>query len=493
MPSPHHYIACDLGAESGRVILGTLDGERLALEEVHRFANHAVRIGGSMRWNTIGIYENLLEGLRKIGRRGVAASGVSVDSWGVDYVFIAAGQPMLALPHHYRDPRTEPMLAEALARVGRETIFAETGIQFMALNTLYQLMADTKDSRGVLALAEQFLPTADYMNFLLSGVARCEASLASTTQIYNPVVKDWSVKLIDECELPQAIFPIIVPSGTVLGPLASDIEEHTSLKEVQVIATCSHDTGAAVAAVPAEGDDWAYLSSGTWSLIGVELPEPLLSDGAREENFTNEIGYGNSVRFLKNIIGLWLLQECRRAWERDGESYDYAELTQLAHEAPAFVSVVDPNASQFMHPAHMPTAIADYCRSTGQQAPETPGQFARCIFESLALMYADKLDVIESLTGRTIRKLHIVGGGSQNRLLNQFAADATGRTVLAGPVEATAIGNLLIQAIALGELDDLASLRKVVRQSFPIDTYQPTNADAWAEARRRFASLELTQ
>lgn len=492
MTIPHHYIACDLGAESGRVILGTLDGGWLVLEEIHRFANHAVRLGGTLRWNTIGIYENLLEGLHKIGRRGIKAAGVSVDSWGVDYVYIGTNQPMLALPHHYRDPRTEPMLAEALERVGRETIFAETGIQFMALNTLYQLMADTRDSAGVQALADSFLPTADYMNFLFSGVPRCEVSLASTTQIYNPVARDWSHVLIGACKLPREIFPSIVASGTVLGPLAPEVADHTGLDGVRVIATCSHDTGAAVAAVPAKGDDWAYLSSGTWSLIGVELPQPLLSDAAREENFTNEIGYGNNVRFLKNITGLWLLQECRRAWEREGERFDYTALARFAQEASPFVSLVDPNAPQFTHPSHMPTAIADFCRSTGQVVPETPGAFARCIFESLALMYADKLDAIESLTGRTIRRLHIVGGGSQNQLLNQFAADATGRPVLAGPVEATAIGNLLIQAIALGQLDTLASLREVVRQSFPIDTYQPMNAEAWADARRRFASLELT-
>lgn len=489
----HHYIACDLGAESGRVILGTLEGDKLSLDEIHRFPNHAVRVAGTMRWNILGIFEQLKVGLHKIAQQGIQPAGVSVDSWGVDYVWMGDGQPMLTLPHHYRDPRTNSTYESALKTIGRETIFGETGIQFMPLNTMYQLLADVKQSPKVLELATRFLNIADYLNYLFSGVAKSEESLASTTQMYNPATGDWSAKLIEACGLRREAFPEIVASGTNLGPLSPGIQDETGLTEAQVIASCSHDTGAAVAAVPAEGDDWAYLSSGTWSLIGVELPQPLINDTAREENFTNEVGYGGSIRFLKNIIGLWLLQESRRAWQREGQTLDYAELTELAANSEPFRSIINPNDPRFLQPEHMPTAIASYCQQTGQPAPETPGQFTRCILESLALMYGQMLATLESLTGRQIRRLHIVGGGSQSKLLNQFAADATGRTVLAGPVEATAIGNVLIQAIALGQLDDLSSLRQVVRNSFGIETYEPTGQDSWGEAQERFASLRTAR
>lgn len=489
----HHYIACDLGAESGRVILGTLAGDKLSLDEIHRFPNHAVRVAGTMRWNILGIFEQLKEGLRKIAERGIQPAGVSVDSWGVDYVWMGDGQPMLTLPYHYRDPRTNATYKSALESIGRQTIFAETGIQFMPLNTMYQLLADVQQSPAVLQLATQFLNIADYLNYLFSGVGRSEASLASTTQMYNPVSGDWSTPLIEACGLRRDAFPEIVPSGTCLGALSAELQDETGLSDAQVIASCSHDTGAAVAAVPAEGDDWAYLSSGTWSLIGVELPEPLINDTAREENFTNEVGYGGTIRFLKNIIGLWLLQECRRAWQREGQTLDYAELTDLAAESEPFRSIINPNDPRFLQPEHMPTAITSYCQQTGQSVPETPGQFTRCILESLALMYGQMLGTLESLTGRQIRRLHIVGGGSQSKLLNQFAADATGRTVLAGPVEATAIGNVLIQAMALGQLDDLASLRRVVRNSFGIDSFEPTGGDAWSETQQRFANLRTAR
>ena len=487
-----HYIACDLGAESGRVILGCLTDGRLSLEEVHRFPTGASIIQGSLRWNLLRIFEELKRGLSEVAARGLPVAGVSVDSWGVDYVLLNDRQPMLAIPHHYRDARTDKTFAEALEKVGRETIFAETGIQFMSLNTLYQMIAEVAENADLVAVADQFLNIADYLNYLFSGVASAEVSLASTTQLYNPTTGKWSDELIRRFGLPAKLFPTIVPSGTRLGPLTPEFQRETGLPGVEVIATCSHDTGAAVAAVPADGDDWAYLSSGTWSLIGVELPSPLISDAAREHNFTNEAGFGGTTRFLKNIVGLWLLQESRRAWARAGEDLDYAELNRLAEQAEPLRSLINPNAERFMKPEDMPGEIAAYCRETGQPEPETPGQVVRCILESLALLYGKSLDVLEQLTGRQVTKLHIVGGGSQSTLLNQLAANATGRPVLAGPVEATAIGNLLIQAIALGELDSLAGLRSVVRQSFPIQTFQPQASDQWRQARERFAALDLT-
>ena len=491
--SEKYYIACDLGAESGRVILGTLRDGKLSLEELHRFPTGAVHIGGTLRWNLLGIFEDLKKGLRVAAARGLPSASVSVDSWGVDYVLFNGRQPMLSLPYHYRDARTDRTYPATLEKVGKEKIYAETGIQFMSLNTLYQLVAEVEENPDLLKIADSFLTIADYLQYLFSGVACAEVSLASTTQVYNPKTKGWSAELIRELNLPARLFPEIVPSGARLGPLTAAIRAETNLPEnVQVIATCSHDTGAAVAAVPGEGDDWAYLSSGTWSLIGVELPEPSINEIALEHGFTNEAGFGGTTRFLKNIVGLWLLQESRREWARQGQEYDYAEITRLAGEAEPFRSLIDPKAARFLKPDDMPGKIAAFCRETGQPVPETPEQFARCILESLALMYRQALDALEQATGRKIAKLHIVGGGSQSVLLNQFAASATGRTVMAGPVEATAIGNLLIQAIALGDLDSLSSLRQVVRDSFSIETFEPEQSEAWDRAGERLAGFAVT-
>jgi rhamnulokinase len=485
-----YYVACDLGAESGRVILGTLTNGRVVLEEMHRFPTGAARIQNSLRWNILGIFEELKKGLQKISARNVSVSALSVDSWGVDYVLFNNRQPIVALPYQYRDVRTEKTFKQAMDEVGREMIFSETGIQFMAINTLYHLIADVQENSDVLAIADHFLTIADYMNYLFSGVACAEVSLVSTTQIYNPVSRDWSSKLIEHFKLPKKLFPKIVVSGTKLGPLTEEIAAETRLQGVQTIATCSHDTGAAVAAVPAEpGDDWAYLSSGTWSLIGVELPTPLINARVLAANYTNEAGFDGTTRFLKNIVGLWLLQESRRSWQRQGINLDYAEINRLAEEAEPFRSIINPDDARFMGPPDMPTAIVDFCRETGQVAPETPGQFARCIFESLALLYGKTLDTIEGLAGRTITKLHIVGGGSQSKLLNQFAASATGRTVLAGPVEATAIGNVLIQAITMGELRSLRELRQLVKASFEIESFDPQLSPALQQARQRFAEI----
>ncbi len=385
--SSRYYVACDLGAESGRVILGSVTAGQLVLEEVHRFPTGATRIQNSLRWNVIDIFDELKAGLRQVASRGVQVASLSVDSWGVDYALFNARQPLLALPYQYRDSRTERTYEASIEKVGREKIFAETGIQFMSINTLYHLIADVQDNADVLGIADQFLTIADYFNYLFSGVARAEVSLASTTQMFNPRTGDWSAELIDSFGLPRKLFPEVVASGTRLGRLTDELTGELGLSDVDVIATCSHDTGAAVAAVPAEeGDDWAYLSSGTWSLIGVELPSPLINDAVCESNFTNEAGFGGTTRFLKNIVGLWLLQESRRAWQRQGNALDYAEINRLAEQAEPLRSLIDPNDARFLSPSDMPAEIAGYCRDTNQPAPETPGQFARCILESLALL-----------------------------------------------------------------------------------------------------------
>lgn len=489
--SEHHYIACDLGADSGRVILGTLKDGKVILEEIHRFSNGVSKVHGSFRWNILRIFEHLKAGLRKVAAKNIQIESLSVDSWGVDYVLFNQRQPMLSLPYQYRDARTDAPYASIRETVGEAKIFDETGIQFMSINTLYQLIADVEQNPDVLSIADKFLNIADYLHYLFSGVARSEESLASTTQVYNPKQRAWSQELIAACKLPARIFPEIVPSGTKIGELLPAVAEETALPQIPVVATCSHDTGAAVAAVPAEGEGWAYLSSGTWSLIGVELPCPLINEQVQACNFTNEAGYGGTTRFLKNIIGLWLLQESRREWIRQGMTLSFDDLDRMAEESEPFRSLIIPNAARFLKPDQMPQKIAAYCRETGQPVPETPGEVTRCIFESLALLYRQTLNQIETLTGQPISRLHIVGGGTKSALLNQYAASGTERTVFAGPVEATACGNILIQALAMGQLDSIGALRKTVANSFPVLEYQPQHSADWARAYARFSELTL--
>ncbi|MGH7450304.1 MAG: rhamnulokinase, partial [bacterium] len=408
--STHHYLACDLGAESGRVMLGTLVNGHLTIEEIHRFPNSAIAVSDSLRWDVLRLFEEIKAGLCKVAARNVSVSSLSCDSWGVDYVLLHGNEPMLTAPFHYRDNRTDGGLERAFAVAPADEIFAETGIQFIFINTLYQLHADLMRRPAILAFAERFLNVGDYFNFLLSGVPKAEESLASTTQLYNPQQRAWSKKLIEKFGFPKQIFPEVVPSGTKLGPLLPTIAAETGLQDVQVIASCSHDTGAAVAAVPAEGNGWAYLSSGTWSLLGVESATPIITAKSRQYNFTNEVGYAGSSRFLKNIIGLWILQECRRAWAKAGEDYSYDHLTQMAEAAPSLWVFIDPNEARFSRPDNMLQKIADYCRETNQPVPTTPGEFVRCVLESLALLYRQTLDQIEEVTGRKLTTLHIVGG-----------------------------------------------------------------------------------
>jgi len=481
-----YYLACDLGAESGRLMLGTLEDGRLALEEIHRFPNTPIRMDGSLCWNIPTLFDELKIGLKKAAARQLPIASISTDSWGVDYLLLDAHGAVMLPTFHYRDNRTTRGVANVKAAVDWPAIFDETGIQFMPLNTIYQLATESPER---LASAAQLMTIADAFNFFLSGEIRIEESNASTTQLYNPRARRWSNKLLAALKLPERLFPAVVPSGTRLGPIRKTLTDETGLPPIEVLASCSHDTGAAVAAVPAEGENWAYLSSGTWSLMGVELSTPLITDACRELNFTNEIGHGGSVRLLKNISGLWLVQECRRAWAASGQDLDYAMLTQLATEAPPFVSLINPTDARFLAPGDMPQAIAAYCRETGQPAPVTAGAFVRCALESLALLYRRTLRQIEQLLGRKIERLHIVGGGSRNALLNQFTSDALQVPVLAGPVEATAAGNVLIQAIALKHLDSLSAARRVVRDSFPVTIVAPGAPTAWDKAYDRFLKL----
>jgi len=483
-----HLVSVDLGAESGRVILGTLRGGKLSMEVVHRFPTGATEVNGTLRWNVIGFHGEVIRGLQRVAARKLKVSGISCDSWGVDYVLCRDDAPLVSQPFQYRDPRTERTFGSTVRKVGATAIFAETGLMFMGINTLYQLVDDVRSRPELVKAAHRFLNIGDYFNWLLSGVPRAEVSIASTTQLWNPRRRAWSAKLIRELGLPGHLFPIVVPSGTALGKLRGV----PGLEQAKVIASCSHDTGCAVAAVPAQpGDDWAYLSSGTWSLLGVELPRPLINEEVRAANLTNEAGFDGTTRFLKVLVGLWILQECRREWEAEGGPSDYAVIAKLADKAPALRSLIRPDDARFASPGDMVRKVRDFCRETGQPVPASPGAIARCILESLALLYRSELDTIERLTGRAIRRLHVVGGGSQNALLNQATADALGRAVIAGPTEATAAGNLLIQAHALGKVRGLAAIRKVVRASFPAATFKPRAASRgeWDAARARFAAL----
>ncbi|MSU20216.1 MAG: rhamnulokinase [Pedosphaera sp.] len=481
-----HYLACDLGAESGRLMLGTLQDDKLALEEIHRFSNGPVQANGSLHWDIDTLFSELKKGLKKAGQLKIPISSISCDTWGVDYLLFDSVGVIMPPTFHYRDSRSARGVGNAYLKLKWETIFAETGIQFMALNTLFQLAAESPER---LECAEQVLLVGDGFNFLLSGVAKAEESLASTSQLYNPRTRSWSKHLIEALGLPSRLFAPIVPSGSRLGVLRKEISDEVGLQALEVLATCSHDTGAAVAAVPASGSNWAYISSGTWSLMGVELPAPVITDTCRELNFTNEIGYGGSVRLLKNIVGLWVVQECRREWARSGQEFEYAALAQLAATAPPFHSLINPADPRFLSPGEMPAKIASFCRETNQPIPPNPGATIRSVLESLALLYRRTFRQMEQLVGNPIERLHIVGGGSKNALLNQFTANAIQVPVVTGPVEATAAGNILVQALTLGHLPSLKAARQVVRNSVPLDTIEPFDAQSWDRAYERFERL----
>jgi rhamnulokinase len=482
--SKYLYLAADLGAESGRVILGRLEGQTLTLEDVHRFPNTVIQRDGHFYWDLPALEENILSGLR-LGAERVAStddqvSGVSTDSWGVDYVWVDSELRPIGPAFCYRDPRTANSVERLFALMPQAEVYGETGIQIMAINTIYQLEAEVCAGKLTGAAippagTSSLLNIADYFNARLSGMAVSEESLASTSQVYNPVNRNWSKKIIQVLGLPESVFPPVVASGSVIAPLqGATVGKSPAWSGTQVIATCSHDTGAAVAAVPAqEGNDWAYLSSGTWSLLGAELPAPLLTDAARQAGFTNEAGVAGTTRFLKNIVGLWIVQECRRDWEQKGLKFNYGELTELAAAQSGPVARLNVHDPRLLAPGNMPAKIEAICNETNQPVPTSPGGMIRCVLESLAAAYAEVMHNLEALTGQKYRVLHIVGGGAKNELLNQLTANATGLTVVAGPVEGTAIGNILIQALALGHLKTLSELRSVVRQSFTTKIYQP--------------------
>jgi len=421
-------------------------------------------------------------------------ASVGVDTWGVDFGLLGRGDELLGYPYHYRDRRTVGMFDKAFSMVSREEIFAQTGLQFMELNTLYQLLAMTLQKSPLLDTAESLLMMPDLFHWLLTGEKANEFTDVSTTQMYNPLTKTWSLPLLQRLGIPTHFLGKIVPPGTRLGPLRSDVAEATGLQGVQVVLPGTHDTASAVMAVPAASvagaaPDWCYISSGTWSLMGVETPQPVVNDKCRQLNFTNEGGVGDTIRLLKNIAGLWLLQECRRIWKQEGHDYGWDDLVKQASAAPPLVSLVAPDDGRFVAPKDMPAAIREFCQETGQPVPATAGATVRCVFESLALRYRMVLGWLKELTGASINTIHIVGGGTQNRLLCQMAADACNCRVVAGPVEATAIGNIMMQAVSAGDLQSIAAARDVIRDSFEVQEYAPQHRGGWDEAFGRFEQL----
>ena len=491
------YLAIDMGASSGRVLAGCFDGRRLRLEEVHRFENGAVALGPSLHWNVLGLWNEMQTGLRRAAAQyGHRIRSVGVDTWGVDFALLGRGDVLLGNPHCYRDRRTDGVMDRTLERVSRASIFARTGLQFMGINTLYQLIAMREQSSPLLDMAQSFLMIPDFFHWLLSGVKANEMTNASTTQFFNPTTCDWARDLLEEVGVPTHLLGPLVEPGTVLGPITQDVAAATGLAGVRVITPGTHDTASAVVAVPARSQagakpDWCYISSGTWSLMGIESPVPILNDACRSLNFTNEGGIDHTSRVLKNITGLWLLQECRRVWNQQGKSYDWETLNRLSAEAPPLTHTIDPDDASFQVPGNMPEAIAAYCRRTGQHIPESDGAIVRAAWEGIALRYRYVLESLESLGGQRLETIHMVGGGTQNRQLCQATADACGRRVVAGPIEATALGNIVVQLIAAGQIGSLAEGRALIGASFPTQEYhpQPGSSSAWDAAYAR--SLKL--
>jgi rhamnulokinase len=486
MPNSSHskpYLAFDFGAESGRAVLAHLQSGILTTTEVHRFRNEPVEYGGSLHWDAPRLWFEVRKALGCVEHLELA--GIGVDAWGVDYALLGERGELLQNPYHYRDARTQGVMEDVFRKVAREDIYTATGIQFMPINTVFQLIAAQRDTPSIVAAAKQLLTIPDLFNFWLTGNAVCEFTNATTTQMVDPLHRTWATDLLKTLGLrPELPAPIVEP-GTVIGILRASLAKNSSSLAAPVIAPACHDTGSAVAAVTAR-DGTAFLSSGTWSLIGTELDAPIVTPQALKLNFTNEGGVNGTTRLLKNVMGLWMLQGCRNCWSSRGQSSDYQGLIDLATREAAFGHLVDPDDESFLRAADMPAAIDEFCRKTHQPVPATEGAYVRCVLESLALKYRLVLGNLEQLCGKRIEQIRVIGGGSKNRLLNQFTADATGRRVLAGPAEATALGNVAIQILATGEASSLQEVRAIVDRSFPTEVFEPLDTDKWLRHAERF-------
>ncbi|HLW77058.1 MAG TPA: rhamnulokinase family protein [Bryobacteraceae bacterium] len=475
------HLAIDLGAESGRVFLGRRAGGVMSIDEIHRFANRPLHAGDSLRWDVASLWSEVRTALSSSALPPIASLGV--DAWGVDYGLIDEAGELLENPYHHRDARNLSAMPAALELLSRDEIYRATGVQFMPINTLYQLCAAQRDTPDLLARAQRLLMIPDLFHYWLSGNAVCEFTIASTTQFANPRTRQWSPELLTKLGIPDRLLAPIVEPGSILGDLLPGLKIGGGA--ACVVAPASHDTASAVAAISASGDT-AFLSSGTWSLLGIELDAPVIAPESMRLNFTNEGGIAGTTRLLKNVMGLWMLQCCRNAWIAQGRDFSYAEIADAAAGVPAFAHLVDPDDSSFLMPGDMPAAIDRFCRRTNQPSPESPGAYTRAILESLALKYRVVMGHLESLIARPIHRIRIVGGGSKNRLLSQFTASATGKTVLAGPAEASVLGNLVVQMLATGGVATLRDARAIVDRSFPTEIFEPVDSDSWNAPARRF-------
>ncbi|MDR1672035.1 MAG: rhamnulokinase [Bacteroidales bacterium] len=482
----HTFIAFDLGATSGRAIVGTLSDGKIAMEEISRFPNGIIAVGEHFHWDILGIYEILKNSLKTCAQMGkYTPESIGIDTWGVDFGFLAEDGSLLGEPYAYRDPHTNGIIEEYFKLVPREKVYGLTGIQFLQFNSIFQLYALKRNNSSLLKAAKDLLFMPDLLNYLFTGIKKAEFTIASTSQMLNPKTMKWAPELFDAFGAPVSLMQDIVLPGTVIGSLTDAIAKETGIGKIPVIAVAAHDTGSAIAAVPAEGENWAYLSSGTWSLMGIETRKALIDKETEAMNFTNEGGVEGTFRFLKNITGMWLLEQCRKEWAVQ-KDYSYGELVDLAKAEQSFRSFVDSDAPDFMNPENMVEAIAGYCQRTGQVVPDSIGQFVRCIFESLALKYRYTLEQLKRVSPHPIEKLHVIGGGAKNAYLCQFTANSINIPVVAGPAEGTAMGNLLVQAMALGYLKSLADIREVVRNSVETQTYLPQDTAAWDKAYAQY-------
>lgn len=484
-------LAFDFGASSGRAMLFTFDGEKLSIEEMHRFSNDPVMTGKSFHWDVLRLFFEIKQGINKTvlaGHKDIKAIGI--DTWGVDFGLFDKNGKLLGNPYHYRDTRTNGMIDYADEVIGKKYIFDKTGIQFNFFNTLFQLMAMKKENDPVLDIADKLLFMPDIFNYLLTGVMKNEYSIASTSQLLDVKTKNWDKELMEKAGIPTDIFCDIVMPGTVIGEISDDICEELGCPKIPVIAVGSHDTASAVASVPVTEDyKYAYISTGTWALMGSELDSPNVSDTTFKYDFTNEGGVCGKIRFLKNIMGLWIIQESKRQWAREGKNFSFDDLEQAAWSAEPFRCFIDPDCEDFAAPGNMPKRIREYCKRTGQYVPEGEGEIIRCIAQSLAFKFRMVADAIEDITKEPLSAVHMVGGGIKDNMVCRFTASATGKKVLAGPVEATSTGNAVVQLMALGKIDGLTEGRQIVKNSFPIKVYEPEDAENWNKAYEAYKKI----
>jgi rhamnulokinase len=485
----HHFLAFDIGASSGRALLGSLTDEKLDLTEIHRFNNQMMLIHGHFYWNIFSLFNELKTGLAKcIKEYNIQPESIGIDTWGVDYALITKDGQLAGLPFAYRDGRTNTSMEEFFRLLPKKETYLLSGIQFMQFNTLFQLFSAYQSGLETMKITDSMLFTPDALNFLFTGIRKNEYTIASTSQMLKVGKPEWEYRLFDVAGISHELVEEIIPPGTILGTLMPEVCMETGSEPIPCIAVASHDTASAIASVPAEEGKWVYISSGTWSVMGIESQEPQVTEETLALNFTNEGGVDGTTRFLKNIMGLWLIQECKRKWDSE-ISHSWSDIVEMSKTVPPFISLIDPDDISFLNPPDMPETIREFCRKTGQIVPDSNAAIARCIYDSLAMKYKYTLEQIESIIQKPVERIHVIGGGANNRFLCQLTADATGLPVIAGPVEATAIGNILMQARGLGYIDTLQDMRTIVSGSFDLIQYLPSGTSEWNIEYQRFKGI----